>query len=367
MKIERVLIDDVVLDSGNARKHDDLNLQAIAGSLKLFGQRKPIVLYGDVVVAGNGTLVAARSLGWREIDVVRVPSDWTEDQVKAYALADNRSAELAVWDEQVLASQLLELQEAEFDIELLGFELPVDELSKIVEDEIPDLPEDYVPKSKLGDVWLLGRHRLMCGDSIKSQIANSWFPDGVDALITDPPYGMSFQSNHRKEHHKVIANDDTALALVWASNLPVSHSRYIFCRWDNLVDVPKPTSLITWVKNNWSMGDLQHSHARQTEVALFYTGDKHFFPSGRPTDVVEFARTQNELHPTQKPVDLMAQVVKWTAGIVFDPFAGSGATLMACEQLDRTCYAVELDPKYVDVMIARWEKFTGQTAELVEG
>jgi len=364
MKIELVSIDDLTLDPANARKHDAKNLKAIADSLEQFGQRKPIVVWGRTVVAGNGTLVAARSLGWTEITVAKIPDDWSSDQVKAYALADNRSAELAVWNEQVLASQLLELQEAEFDIELLGFELPVDELQEVVEDEIPEQVE---PKSKLGDVWKLGRHKLLCGDAILSKILDLWFVDGIDSLVTDPPYGMSFQSNYRKEQHKVIANDDTALALEWASNLPIEHSRYIFCRWDNLKDVAIPTSLITWVKNNWSMGDLQHSHARQTEVALFYPGAKHFFPDDRPSDVVEFARTQNELHPTQKPVDLMAQVVRWTDGIVFDPFAGSGSTLVACEQLGRTCYAIELDPKYVDVIIARWEKLTGQTAELIEG
>jgi len=364
MDIETVKIDELDLDPRNARKHDAKNLKAIADSLEQFGQRKPIVVWGRTVVAGNGTMAAARSLGWKQISIVRVPDDWSADQVKAYALADNRSAELAVWDEQVLASQLLELQEAEFDIELLGFELPVDELQEIVEDEIPEQVE---PKSKLGDVWKLGRHRLICGDAIQSKILDLWFVDGIDSLVTDPPYGMSFQSNYRKEQHKAIANDDTALALEWASNLPIKHSRYIFCRWDNLKDVAIPTSLITWVKNNWSMGDLEHSHARQTEVALFYPGTKHFFPDGRPSDVVEFARTQNELHPTQKPVDLMAQVVRWTDGIVFDPFAGSGSTLVACEQLGRTCYAVELDAKYVDVIIARWEKLTGQTAELIEG
>jgi len=364
MDIETVNIDELDLDSRNARKHDAKNLKAIADSLEQFGQRKPIVVWGRTVVAGNGTMAAARSLGWTEISIARVPDDWSADQVKAYALADNRSAELAVWDEQVLASQLLELQEAEFDIELLGFELPVDELQEIVEDEMPEVVE---PKAKLGDVWQLGRHKLMCGDAINSKVIADWFANGIDSLVTDPPYGMSFQSNYRKEQHKVIANDDTALALEWASNLAINHSRYIFCRWDNLQDVSIPTSLITWVKNNWSMGDLEHSHARQTEVALFYPGTKHFFPDGRPSDVVEFARTQNELHPTQKPIDLMAQVIRWTDGIIFDPFAGSGSTLIACEQLDRTCYAVELDPKYVDVIIARWEKLTGLTAELIEG
>jgi len=364
MIIETVLIDDLDLDPRNARKHDSKNLKAIADSLEQFGQRKPIVVWGKTVVAGNGTMVAARSLGWTEITIARVPDDWTADQVKAYALADNRSAELASWDEQVLTEQLKELELAEWDLETLGFDAVPEPFQDVVEDELPEVIET---RAKLGDVWKLGRHMLLCDDAIHSKIIELWFPNGIDSLVTDPPYGMSFQSNYRKEQHKVIANDDTALALEWASSLPIKHSRYIFCRWDNLKDVAIPTSLITWVKNNWSMGDLEHSHARQTEVALFYPGTKHFFPDGRPSDVVEFARTQNELHPTQKPIDLMAQVVRWTDGIVFDPFAGSGSTLIACEQLSRTCFAVELDPKYVDVIIARWEKLTGLIAELIEG
>ena len=188
MKVELVKIDELDLDPQNARKHDGKNLKAIADSLEMFGQRKPIVVWGRTVVAGNGTMAAARSLGWKEITVARVPDDWSADQVKAYALADNRSAELATWDEQVLASQLLELQEAEFDIELLGFELPTNELKELVEDEIP---EQLEPKSKLGDVWQLGKHRVMCGDSTDAASRAKLVGNQViDALVTDPPYGI---------------------------------------------------------------------------------------------------------------------------------------------------------------------------------
>jgi len=188
MIIETVLIADLVLDPRNARKHDGKNLQAIAESLKQFGQRKPIVVWGETVVAGNGTLVAAKSLGWTEITVARVPDDWTADQVKAYALADNRSAELAEWDEQVLAAQLLELTEAEFDVELLGFEIPAEPLADVVEDEIPDQVE---PKAKLGQVWQLGKHRVMCGDSTSvDDVAKLMRGDVADLIHADPPYGM---------------------------------------------------------------------------------------------------------------------------------------------------------------------------------
>lgn len=122
----------------------------------------------------------------------------------------------------------------------------------------------------------------------------------IDTLVSDPPYGMEFRSNHRAVKHREIANDDDAELLKLACDYPVSHSRYVFCRWDNLTDVPKPKSLITWVKNNWSMGDLEHEHGRQTEVILFYPGPHHFFPRGRPSDVVEAQRTGNDYHPHRK-------------------------------------------------------------------
>lgn len=171
----------------------------------------------------------------------------------------------------------------------------------------------------------------------------------VDAVVTDPPYGMSFRSNHRAEKHAAIANDGDIESLVWATKLPITHSRYIFCRWDNVSQVDKPKSLVTWVKNNWSMGDLNHEHARQTEVALFYAGPDHFFPKSRPTDVIECARTGNNYHPTEKPADLMRAVVEWTSGVVLDPFCGSGTTGVACAKLARSFIGIEIDPGYFDI------------------
>ena len=161
MKVELVAVDSLELDPNNARRHDKRNLDAIAGSLREFGQRKPIVVWRNRVVAGNGTLVAARSLGWGEISVARCPDEWDEVRVKAFALADNRSAELAVWDEQVLTEQLKELELADFDVEAIGFDAVV-EPEPVVEDEIPEVVDTRV---QLGQVWQLGRHRLVCGDS----------------------------------------------------------------------------------------------------------------------------------------------------------------------------------------------------------
>ena len=178
----------------------------------------------------------------------------------------------------------------------------------------------------------------------------------IDSIVSDPPYGMAFQSNHRKIKHIDIQNDRTAEMLVWCCNLPVKHSKYIFCRWDNLLDAPKPKSAITWVKNNWSMGDLEHEHARQTEVVLFYQGPKHYFPKGRPSDVVYANRTGNEYHPTEKPVSLMTQVIEWTADTVVDLFMGSGTTGVACAKLGRKFIGIEIEPKYFDIACKRVEE-----------
>lgn len=199
---------------------------------------------------------------------------------------------------------------------------------------------------------VIGRCELLLGDCL--EIMPGLEP--VDAVVTDPPYGMAFQSNHREVQHKRIANDGDSGLLQWACGLEAGHSKYVWMRWDNLTDVPMPRSLITWVKNNHSMGDLNHEHGRKTEVCAFYRGPQHFFPAGRPVDVVEGARTGNEFHPTQKPVDLMRNVIEWTSGVVADPFMGSGTTLVACAKMGRRGIGIELDPDYFDIACKRVEE-----------
>lgn len=178
----------------------------------------------------------------------------------------------------------------------------------------------------------------------------------LDSVVSDPPYGMAFRSNFRIEKHAAIQNDEDVELLLFACAIPVMHSKYLFCRWDNLAEVPKPKSLITWVKNNWSMGDLQHEHGRQTEVALFYPGPEHDFPAGRPTDVIHAPRTGNEFHPTEKPVSLMSAFIQWTRGTVLDPFMGSGTTGVACVQLRREFIGVELDQAHFSTACRRIEQ-----------
>jgi len=379
MIIETVLIDDLDLDPRNARKHDAKNLKAIADSLEQFGQRKPIVVWGRTVVAGNGTMAAARSLGWTEITVARVPDDWSADQVKAYALADNRSAELASWDEQVLTEQLLELTEAEFDVELLGFEIPTEPLADVVEDEMPDQVES---KTKLGDVWKLGRHRLMCGDSSdKATIDKLMQGEKAKIVYTDPPYGMNLDTDYtqmgsNRSYDSVIADDrqfDARLLLdyfsycneifLWGADYYVETlDRHYpdlgsWLIWDKYSDAERAGLLDGKFGSGFETVWSKARHARQLVRVLVTT---NYTARGDETRV----------HPTQKPVELAAWFInKFTKAkdLLVDIYGGSGSTLIACEQTDRTCFMMELDPKYVDVIIARWEKLTGLTAELIEG
>lgn len=188
------------------------------------------------------------------------------------------------------------------------------------------------------------------------------------AVVSDPPYGIEFRSNHRTvlQRFNAIDNDHSSDALVWASNIEASHSKYVFCRWDNLPEVSKPRSVVTWVKNNWSMGDLTGEHARQTEVALFYPGPDHFFPCGRPSDVIQAPRTGNKWHPTEKPVQLMWHVARWTCGTILDPFMGSGTTGVACVKLGRKFIGIEIDGGYFEIACKRISEAYAQPDFFVE-
>ena len=367
MQTQRVKIETLTLDPANVRRHPAKNLDSIKASLTRFGQQRPVLVNDKgIIIAGNGTVMAAKALGWDHINIVRTALQGSE--ATAYAIADNRTAELAEWDDDALAQQLAALQiENEELARAAGFtEKEIAALAEatveVQEDEVPEAPVD--PITKPGDLWLLGEHRLLCGDSTKAEDVERLMDEvKADAVVTDPPYGMAFQSNHRKVKHETICGDTDEKMLVQAIGIEATHSRYIWCRWDNIPKTPKPKSVITWGKNNWSMGDLEHEHARQTEICLFYPGPEHRWASDRPTDLVHHARTGNNLHPTQKPVSLMAEVIGWTLGLVYDPFLGSGTTLIAAEQLGRKCYGMEISPAYCDVIVKRWETLTGKKAQ----
>jgi DNA modification methylase len=378
VKIETRKIKDLIPDPRNARTHDDKNLKAIAGSLEKFGQRKPIVVTTDgVILAGNGTVAAARTLGWSLIDVVVAPEDWDEATAKAFALADNRSAELAEWDTSVLASQLVELDSEGWDVTALGFDLPEPEISENEETEIPEPPID--PKTKLGDVYQLGRHRLMCGDSTDLASVGKLMDGTKAALVfTDPPYGVEYQSNMRTKSQKfdVLANDDQFLDISPAIETFSSGWVFVWTSWkvqtkwiDLLSGFGYPTNIVIWHKPGGGIGDLKRTFSSDYEVALvWHRGAELRGKRIGSVWTINKDGASTYLHPTQKPVELGREAMDKTTlkgDIVLDLFGGSGSTLMAAEQTGRIANVMELDPGYCDVIVTRWETLTGLKAELL--
>ena len=379
MKIETLQIKDLTPDPQNAREHDDKNLKAIQGSLKQFGQRKPIVITeAGVIVAGNGTVEAAKRLGWLKIDAVKVPGDWTPEQIKAFALADNRTAELAAWSPEILAAQLVELEASGFEIEQFGFEKieVAEEPRDIVEDEVP---ESAPQRSSLGDVWQLGNHRLMVGDSFsKADVDKLMDGQTADMVFTDPPYGMNLDTDYSKmgsnrSYSEVIGDNkqfDASFLLDYFSKC-----KEVFL-WgaDYYVETlsrkyPNLGSWIIWDKySDERVGLLDGKFGSAFETC--WSKQVHRRELARVLVTTNYTARGDEtrVHPTQKPVAL----AKWffdrygkNANNIVDLFGGSGFTLIACEQLGKTAFVMELDPKYCDVIIARWEALTGQTAKLL--
>jgi site-specific DNA-methyltransferase (adenine-specific) len=380
MLIQNLRIADLTPDPENARQHDDKNLKAIEGSLKEFGQRKPIVITeAGVIVAGNGTVQAAKRLGWTQIDVVKVPNDWTNDKIKAFAIADNRTAELANWNQEVLTAQLLELEAEGWELAEFGFEaleLP-DEDKPIVEDEVPESAPGRVA---LGDIWQLGNHRLMCGDSFsKDAIDQLLNGHTADMVFSDPPYGMNLDTDYSKmgdggkKYSKVIDDNkqfDASFLLDYFSKC-----KEIFL-WgaDYYVetlgrDYPDLGSWIIWDKySDDRIGLLDGRFGSSFETCWSKT--PHRREIARVLVKTNYTARGDEarVHPTQKPVEL----AKWffdrwgkQANNIVDLFGGSGFTLIACEQLGKSAFLMELDPKYCDVIIERWERLTGNKAELL--
>jgi site-specific DNA-methyltransferase (adenine-specific) len=384
LKIESLPIDKLKFDPTNARKHSNVNLSAIAESLKQFGQRKPIVITTEnVIVAGNGTVEAARLLGLTDVDVVRVPKDWSADQVKAFALADNRTAELAEWNPEVLSAQLLELGEAGFNVEALGFEVTVvKSLADVVEDDVPDVPGEAVTQP--GDVWVLGNHRLICGDSTREETYDLLLGGELaDLIVTDPPYGVNYEGGQNKKKREKLASDDVDIfteAMPWL--FTYSHPHAALYLWyasgkghyaynavrSNGYEV---RAQIVWHKLKAHYGAFMSQYMPKHEPSLycFKSGQsaQWFGPTNEVT-VWEYDQpSRNEHHPTEKPVTLFARAISNSSkpgDIVLDAFGGSGTLIMACEQLDRSARVIELDPKYCDVIVKRWESVTKKKAVL---
>jgi len=394
-----VPIDTLNLDPGNARVHDERGIEALKASLLKFGQTVPVVVQkkGMVVRAGNARVVAARELGWTEIaaNVMRMG----DTLAKAYAIADNRTAELAAWDDATLAGILEELKADEgLDLAVTGY--TDDELEKLLaEVNPPEVVEDEVPEpeakavSKTGDLWLLGEHRVLCGDSTKAEDVGAVMGGDSAAIVaTDPPYGVDFKGakyNPRAKQWDGIAGDKrqgeelTAwLASVLGVCLDHATDDAVFYVWTAPMQEGAAAaaamlsvglhiqSQIVWVKNAFALGQADYHWRHEPCWYAYRKGHKHRWNGGRDKSTVwEVAKVANQSyeHPHQKPVELYARPLLHHTKereVCLDPFLGSGTTLVAAEQLGRRCYGIEIEPRYVDVTVRRWQKLTGKRATL---
>jgi DNA modification methylase len=399
MEIKQVKVEALIPYAKNSRTHDDAQVAQIAASIKEFGWTNPILVDGEHgIIAGHGRLMAARKLGMTEVPVIEL-KDLTPTQKKAYIIADNRLALNAGWDNNLLTIELNELLEDKFSLELLGFD--ADELNALLnpievtdgltdEDEVPEPPPE--PITKLGDVWVLGNHRLMCGDSTSIDAVDKLM-DGkkADLLHTDPPYNVDYSNQDRPKAGKIdlgrikndtMDNDSFYEFLVNSFTTAYCHlkddsSAYIWHASSEQINFTKAfvdsgfnyTQQIIWKKPMLlGRGRYQWAH----EPCLFGVKGSPFFTDDRKkTTVWDFGgydKSKN-VHPTQKPIFIPEEAISNSSkqgSNVLDLFGGSGSTLIACEKTGRNGFLMELDPKYCDVIVKRWENFTGKQAVLAE-
>lgn len=353
---------DLVPYARNSRTHDDAQIAQIAASIREFGFTNPVIIDEDNgIIAGHGRVLAAQKLSIDKVPCVQVKG-WTEAQKKAYVIADNKLALNAGWDEEMLALEFDELAELDFDLEMTGFTLaeiqdlmPDEENEGLTdEDAVPELTED--PVSIEGDIWQLGEHRLMCGDSTDAgSVALLMDGDKADMVFTDPPYGLGGYAGRGKDSKRPVKNDEKDPTEFYHC-IPEAPEMYVWGGFKNLRHISfEPRDVIVWRKNNFGMGK---GYRGQYEVC-FYDGGF----SGSDSDVWDVAKDTEYKHPTQKPVSLAERAIKNSKPRnVLDIYGGSGSTLIACEKTNRKCYMMELDPHYMDVIIKRWEEYTGQKA-----
>ena len=384
MKIEIADIGSIKPYENNPRKLSEKAIEKVAMSLKEYGFRQPIVVDKDrIIVAGHTRFRASKKLGLKQVPV-SIIDNLTPEQINAYRIADNRTAEESEWDNELLKMEIKELEAQDFKLDLLGFN--EDQLNDILfeekqgltdEDEVPETPEE--PISKLGDIWKLGNHRVMCGDSTKEDDVKKLVDNNkIDLIYTDPPYGINEKGDRSNRGGLTEGNnlkdfkDDTIQYAVdsyvlcediikaprqvwWGANyychyLPLSNNWFV---WDKRVEEKQKDTQsdceLAWVKSKWS------------SIRIF----RHLW-KGMMKDS---EKGQRRVHPTQKPVALAEWSFDYFKDFnnVLDLFGGSGSTMIACEKKNKNCYMMEFEPHYVDVIVKRWENFTGKKAELENG
>lgn len=382
MQIKTVTVDKLIPYVRNSRTHSDAQIAQIAASIKEFGWTNPILVDAENgIIAGHGRLMAARKLGYKEVPVIEL-KDMTDTQKRAYVIADNQLALNAGWDFSLLSLEVADLKENDFDLDLLGFDPK--ELEKLLEpeeiegltdeDAVPEVPEE--PKTKLGDIYQLGNHRLMCGDSTSIDAVEKLM-DGqkADMVFTDPPYGVDY---------KGINNDDRGgleelLRGAFGNYFATSKSGaacYVFHS-DKCADIFHQvfreffhfSSMIIWAKNSLTLSRTDYQSQHEPCLYGWMKDGKHsFFGDRKQVSVWKFDKERVEGHTTPKPVALIERALQNSSkggDIVSDFFGGSGSTMIACEKLGRSSRLMELDPKYCDVIVKRWEDFTGKKAVLL--
>lgn len=378
------LVDSLIPYARNSRTHSDEQVAQIAASIREFGFTNPVLVDGENgIIAGHGRLLAAQKLGLAEVPVIEL-AHLSETQKRAYIIADNKLALNAGWDDAMLAVEFGELEAAGFDLDLTGFapeEIAALEPEQVDpgltdEDAVPEAPAE--PVTALGDVWVLGKHRLMCGDSTSVDAVDALLQGGMaDMVNTDPPYGIEYQSNMRRKSARFdqIKNDDTFLDIApvieacsrgWVF---VWTSWKVLTRWiDQFEALGYPTNQVIWYKPGGGIGDLKRTFASDYETALVWHRGAQL-TGKRIGSVWKVGKdgAAEYVHPTQKPVALAEEAIDKTTrrgDVVLDLFGGSGSTLIACEKTGRHARLMELDPRYCDVIVKRWQDYTGKQAVL---
>ena len=379
MQIVQRKIEDLIPYVKNSRTHSEDQIAQIAASIKEFGWTNPVLIDGDNgIIAGHGRVMAARKLKYKQVPTIEL-KDLTETQKKAYIIADNRLALNAGWDNEMLTIELNDLLADGFALDILGFDpkelsalLEPEEVEGLTdEDAAPPLPVETI--TKLGDIYQLGNHRLMCGDSTSVDTVETLLQgQRADMVFTDPPYNVAF--NGRSGKFDVIKNDDlpddqfAQFIQDWLQTFEAfrPNSYYICCNWafyGILQNALKPKACIVWAKNVFGLG---RGYRHQHEFIVF---DGLIDPDIKnESDLWNIAKDSKYVHPTQKPVAISERAIKNSTkpkNIVLDYFGGSGSTLIACEKQNRHARLMELDPKYCDVIVKRWEDFTGKKAVLL--
>ncbi len=389
--MSNVHIKDLQPDKRNARKHNPRNIGMIERSLNEVGAARSIVIDEENnILAGNGTIEAAANAGIHNVQIVDADGETiiavrrrglTPEQKQRLALFDNRTTDTSEFDNEVLAVLLNEnsgILDGMFDD--AEIDALIESLNPLPEpgaggDEFDTTPDEMQTRVQRGDLWQLGRHRLLCGDSTNADdVARLMQGERVGVIVTDPPYGVHYNRHIPNPKHADLANDQIADPERLLSQIPDADAWYVWSRWDVLqvwidaISLPV-RNVIVWDKQTNGMGDLTTTYAPSWEACIFASRSGHKLRGSRDRDVWEATRPDTDDHLTPKPIELIKRCIEKSSdpgALVFDAYMGSGTTLIAAERTGRRCYGIEIEPKYCDVILRRWEAETGLEAVKVD-